>query len=451
MTTNIPSAWLTPQRLRRIAWTWALLLVGWIHGPAAAQNILFLLTTEPQADANAAFNNIRQEFVNAGATVTEQAGLNVAGSVTPATFITASNGRYDIVIMASAYVAVDGTNWTQINSAIQQRLANAFILFNDSCCVAANVNATASSIAATGAFTPTLGSTALGSKLLTVLNQNSAYSGSFTGLDPFAGGDVTYFNNVPEDNALYLAPGSPQPAQGSTVSNVYGLLVPVAQSYGGAGACLFATVDASPFTDPYGGVYTPHNAGKIGPAFLAAVSAGGACGIPATVSKAFAPTSVIPTGVSTLTITIDNTSGSAVNALNLTDHLPAPLVVAAAASSTCTGGTLTATPGASTVSLAGATLPAGGCTITVPVQWLAAQAALCAAPSGTTVTNTLTPGTDFTTAQGQVNTPATAALSCLGDLPATPAVPTLSQWALAALALLLGALAWAAPVRAHGR
>ncbi|MBH1965367.1 MAG: IPTL-CTERM sorting domain-containing protein [Comamonadaceae bacterium] len=428
------------------------LLVG--QTAVQAQSVLFLHTTEAPADAIYAFDNIRQEFIDAGATVTQQGGLNAAGSVTPATFTAVGGGRYDIVIMASAYVLIDPSNWTQINQAIQQRLANAFIMFNDGCCVSANVSAMAQSIAATGAFTPSLGTTALGTKLLTVLNANSSYSGSFSGLNPFAGGDVTYFNNVPEENALYLAPGSPQPAQDSTVNDVYGLLVPLSQSYAGAGACVFATVDVSPFADPTGGlygsgIYTPENKGKVGPAFLNAIAAGGACGIPASITKTFAPTSIGPASASTLTITVQNLGQTPVSGLDVTDNLPSPLVVDGSASTTCVGGVLSATAGSTSVSLTGSTLPMGGCTITVPVRWPEAQAALCAAP-GTSVTNTITPGTDFTTSQGQVNTPATATLSCLGDLPVIPvdpvapvtAVPTLSQLALAALALLLGFATW---------
>ncbi|QNP48860.1 IPTL-CTERM sorting domain-containing protein [Diaphorobacter aerolatus] len=68
---------------------------------------------------------------------------------------------------------------------------------------------------------------------------------------------------------------------------------------------------------------------------------------------------------------------------------------------------------------------------------------------GTTVTNVITPGTDFTTGEGQVATPATATLTCLGEPPVNPpdpgsatAVPTLSQWGLMVLSLVLGAAAW---------
>ncbi|QNP48862.1 hypothetical protein [Diaphorobacter aerolatus] len=102
------------------------------HSVAQAQNVLLLHTTEPGAAA--AFANMKKEFEGAGATVTEQAGLDLANSVSPATFTTAGGGKYDIVIMTSAYSLVDASNWAPINDAIKTRLANAFIMFNDGCC-----------------------------------------------------------------------------------------------------------------------------------------------------------------------------------------------------------------------------------------------------------------------------------------------------------------------------
>ena len=234
------------------------------------------------------------------------------------------------------------------------------------------------------------------------------------GLNPFAGGWFNYLNNVPAGNALYLSPSATNPPNTARVNGAYGIVVPISQSYSGAGACLFAAVDSTMFyrSVPDYGIETV-NKGKIGPAFLNAVKPGGACGLPADIKKAFSPTTVASGGTATLTITVSNNFPTSVAGLKVTDSLPAPLVVGAAASTTCTGGTLAATVGSNSVSLTGATLPAGGCTITVPVQWPAASAALCTG-AGTTVTNTITPGSGFTTSLGQVNTPATATLSCLG-------------------------------------
>ena len=132
------------------------------------------------------------------------------------------------------------------------------------------------------------------------------------------------------------------------------------------------------------------------------------------ITKTFSPTTVNAGDTSTLTIQISNPTGAAVPGANVTDALPSPLQIAAAGgSTTCTLNSpadLNAAAGATIVSLANATIPIGGCSITVPVQWPNANASMC---TGAPVTNTITPGTGFTTSQGQVNTPATATLACL--------------------------------------
>jgi hypothetical protein len=167
------------------------------------------------------------------------------------------------------------------------------------------------------------------------------------------------------------------------------------------------------------------------------------------VSKAFAPANVTPGEHSTLTITVKGpgfgggNGGTAgpVPGLNLTDVLPAPLTVASA-STTCTGGTLTAAAGSDTISLANATLPNDGCTVTVDVQWPSTAAGIGACQATPAVTNTIDPAQgQFSTAVGQMNTPATADLSCTYVAPPADAtaVPTLGAFSLLATSLgLLG-------------
>ena len=92
-----------------------------------------------------------------------------------------------------------------------------------------------------------------------------------------------------------------------------------------------------------------------------------------TLSKAFAPTSVETGESSTLTITLNNASPTASTlSASLVDTFPSGLVVAAtpAEATTCSGGTVTATPGSGSVSLSsGAQIPAAGnCTVTVAVS-----------------------------------------------------------------------------------
>ncbi|MED5550353.1 MAG: DUF4347 domain-containing protein, partial [Pseudomonadota bacterium] len=97
-------------------------------------------------------------------------------------------------------------------------------------------------------------------------------------------------------------------------------------------------------------------------------------------SKAFAPASVQTGDVSTLTFTIDNSAlAVGVTALDFTDNLPAGMEVAATpnASTTCTGGTLTAVAGAGVVSYTGGAIGAGAtCTVDVDVSATAAGSLL---------------------------------------------------------------------------
>ena len=91
------------------------------------------------------------------------------------------------------------------------------------------------------------------------------------------------------------------------------------------------------------------------------------------VAKTFAPATVGSGESSTLTITLNNSSqpGAATLSGALTDTFPSDLVIAAQpnAATTCSSGSVTATPGAGSVALnSGAQIPAGGtCTITVDV------------------------------------------------------------------------------------
>ena len=166
------------------------------------------------------------------------------------------------------------------------------------------------------------------------------------------------------------------------------------------------------------------------------------------VSKAFSAAEVRPGGTSTLTIEVSNLTnpGTDIQQLFVEDVLPAPLVLAAAPTTTCTNATLTGSAGDNTLTLSGASstapmLPAAGCSITAEVVWPATAQCNMAA------TNTIRPGTaanggQFSTALGVDPTPASASLRCTDPSTAVAAVPTLSHWALALLSLAVGALLW---------
>ena len=91
---------------------------------------------------------------------------------------------------------------------------------------------------------------------------------------------------------------------------------------------------------------------------------------PLSVSMSFDPSSIGPGAVSRLTYGLDNGAALGATSVDLSDTLPAAVVLAAApnAATTCTGGTLTATAGGSDVFYSGGSLAAGAtCTIAVDV------------------------------------------------------------------------------------
>jgi uncharacterized protein YhjY with autotransporter beta-barrel domain len=131
-------------------------------------------------------------------------------------------------------------------------------------------------------------------------------------------------------------------------------------------------------TSAASGTYTDAiAAGALGTNFganAAAASAALIVQVPAvapTVSLAFAPASVSQGKASALTISLGNAnSGAATLSQAFTDTLPSGLVVAspAAISGTCAPGSVGAAAGAGAITFAnGASIPTGGCTITVNV------------------------------------------------------------------------------------
>ncbi|MCK7613612.1 choice-of-anchor D domain-containing protein [Roseibium sediminicola] len=88
-------------------------------------------------------------------------------------------------------------------------------------------------------------------------------------------------------------------------------------------------------------------------------------------TQAFAPSTIVIGGTSTVTFTIDNSAnGSAATSLDFTDNLPSGVTVAtpANASTTCTGGTITAVSSSGVISYTGGTVGSGAtCTVAADV------------------------------------------------------------------------------------
>src|SRR5207253_7132259 len=91
---------------------------------------------------------------------------------------------------------------------------------------------------------------------------------------------------------------------------------------------------------------------------------------PPTVAKSFSVAAIGRNDIATLTVTLSNSNTTDITGAAFTDTYPAGLVNAAApnASTTCAGATVTATAGAGSVALSGATIPAAGsCTVAVSI------------------------------------------------------------------------------------
>jgi uncharacterized repeat protein (TIGR01451 family) len=86
------------------------------------------------------------------------------------------------------------------------------------------------------------------------------------------------------------------------------------------------------------------------------------------VAKQFSPNPIVTGQNSTLTITLTNTNAVAITGVAFTDTYPAGVTNASTASTTCPGGTATATVGGGAVALsAGTILASSSCTVTVTV------------------------------------------------------------------------------------
>jgi hypothetical protein len=184
----------------------------------------------------------------------------------------------------------------------------------------------------------------------------------------------------------------------------------------------------------------------VGPVTLSGSNSVGGCSsagggtVAPTLTKFFGPAAIQPGGVSTLTITLVNSNATAATlTAALVDTLPSGVAVALApnAGTTCTGGVVTATPGGSTITLsAGSAIPASSsCTVTANVTGTDATAAGCGS-----FVNVL-PANALQTGNGNNASPAAATLTVSCGL---RQVPTLSEWSMILLTLLIGGAGFAA-------
>jgi uncharacterized repeat protein (TIGR01451 family) len=156
---------------------------------------------------------------------------------------------------------------------------------------------------------------------------------------------------------------------GATSVSLTGASIPA------AGSCTFTVNVTSAVAGPYNNCVSilTGNAGQGNQSCaLLTVVAAPPILTPPSIGKAFGAASVILGGSTTLTFTLNNTNNAALTGVGFIDTLPAGLAISTPnglVGNTCTPpGTITATAGAAVVSLAGATIAAGGsCTFTVNV------------------------------------------------------------------------------------
>ncbi len=151
---------------------------------------------------------------------------------------------------------------------------------------------------------------------------------------------------------------------------------------------------------------------------------------PPTAAKTFAPAFIRSGESSVLTVTLTNPNATPLTGAAFTDTYPSGLVNAATPGLTNTcGGTATATALGGSLTLSGGTIPANGsCAVSVSVTSFASATAVNTIGAGGVTTNE--------------TAPSQAAASGTLTVSGAEAVPTLGDWGLATLALLIAFGAW---------
>ena len=152
----------------------------------------------------------------------------------------------------------------------------------------------------------------------------------------------------------------------------------VSVSVTGAGSLMLTVTDSKGHADrsasvlfSAAGIPTVKAPAAAGTAATACPTALTVTPAPPTVTQAFSPTSIGANTAATLMITFVNTNGFALTQSGFTETVPAGLTVqtSPAPTTTCSGAAGTLTSSASTVTMAGANIPANGsCTMTLSVM-----------------------------------------------------------------------------------
>jgi hypothetical protein len=400
------------------------IMAGWLLAisMAGAQQVVYL--SSDAASASYVVNSYNAFRTAAGAANI----VDARGVLTSTSPNTALLDGVEVVVVLTAYNAIS-TQWMSVlQSAMLSRPDLTFVMFIDGCCVnAANLDrvvATMNTGTGWGITTPTYYTTTIDSPL----NTNSLYQGSFTGLPIMKGTHYRLMTNVPADNALYLANGTTtMPAIGTTTA-AYGFFVPQQRFNSGGGACIFLTADASPF-DGRSAQYQ-----SIANSFWAAANdPTGACKQAArepdllvTLSGASAP----PVGVTTTytaTVTNQGVSTAAASTVNITVPAGMTIVTSTLPSGCTASGQVVSCPVASL---------ATGVSTTYAIQVVPTQTGSVTMSAAVGVVTD-----EVITANNTTTLPIVIGVNTTVVTTAQPmAVPTLSEWSLLLLGVLLPGL-----------
>lgn len=297
--------------------------------------------------------------------------LGVTGGTLPAA--PTGIGSSSCTITAPVTAAANGN---YVNSVPAGNLAG--INYNS-----ATATLTVSSVAVTKAFSltsvPRTGVTTL---TITLINRSTASTATITNFTDnlnTMGANITIAAS-PAASTTCGGAGTLTASPGTTLITLTGRTIPQASSATVPGTC---TITVPVQVDNIAALTTRTNTiaaatglqtslGNNPVAATAAISVVA----PLTAAKTFSPATVVRNNVTRITVTITRTLGASLfTGLAMTDPLPAGFVIAPAPApaTTCTGGTVTATPGATSFSLSGASLgtvigSSASCTVSVNVQ-----------------------------------------------------------------------------------
>ncbi|MCP4379268.1 MAG: hypothetical protein GY794_24240, partial [bacterium] len=347
------------------------------------------LTVNPQSAFSKQFV---PDAIAVGGTSTLTFSIDNSGSTVDATSLDFTDNLPSGVVVAStpsASTTCTGGTLTATAGASVVTYSGGTVSASGTCTLVVDVTSgTAGTyINTTGLLTSSLGSSGTATDILTV-DPPAGFSKGFapnpilvdgistltftidnTG-NSVAATNLDFTDNLPSGVVVASTPNASATCSGGTVTATAGASV-VTYNGGAVSAGGTCTVQAD-VTSATSGAYA-NVSGALTSSLGTSSTASDTLTVdpPLTFSKLFAPDSIAVGDTSTLTFTIDNSSSTVdATSLDFVDNLPAGVTIAdpSSASTTCTGGTLTAVVGGSAITYTGGAVATGAtCTVAVEV------------------------------------------------------------------------------------